>query len=501
MKEKNLPPLVAALLEKEKRKQGKKNVNLLETHISWVIVAGDFAYKIKKPVTLPFVDYSTLEARRAFCEAELVLNRRYAPELYLGLEPIGGTPRDPSFGKTPAIEWAVKMRRFDEECRMDHVCARGELTSEMLSDLARTVAAFHAKASPAPPGSRFGEPFQVLAPALGNFLELRTLLPEEHPLLADLERWTKTEFENQRKHFTDRKASGRIRECHGDLHLGNIVLLHGRVTPFDCIEFNEDLRWIDQASELAFTYEDLLDHLRPGLANWLISAWLAETGDFSALAVLPFYAVYRSLVRAKVAAIRGDAVEAHEYLAMAGRLSVRPQPTLTVTYGLSGSGKTTISSARLLEDPSANTVRIRSDVERKRLFGLTSGETSGGIIYTEDATEKTYSRLEELAETALAGGWSVIVDAAFLLQSRRNRFRSLASRMNAPFFILACEAPREELCRRLRERRNDASEATAAVLDEQMKWAEPLTEEERSLVISLEQSGGSCYRGRHESEA
>ena len=145
-------------------------------------------------------------------------------------------------------------------------------------------------------------------------------------------------------------------------------------------------------------------------------------------------------------------------------------------------------------------MRIRSDVERKRLFGLASGENSGGSIYTEDATEKTYSRLEELAETALACGWSVIVDAAFLRCAQRNRFRSLAARMNAPFFILACEAPRKELCRRLRERRNDASEATAAVLDEQMKWVEPLTEEERGLVISLEQSCGSCYRGRHENE-
>ncbi len=482
MKDKTLPPLVAALLEKERRKQGENNVNLLETHISWVIVAGEFAYKIKKPVTLPFVDYSTLDARRAFCEAEIVLNRRCAPELYLGMEPIGGTSRNPSFGKTPAIEWAVKMRRFDEECRMDHVCARGELTSEMLSDLARTVAAFHAKASPAPSGSHFGEPYQVLAPALGNFLELRTLLPQKQPLLADLERWTRKEFENQRANFTDRKASGRIRECHGDLHLGNIVLLHGKVTPFDCIEFNEDLRWIDQASEIAFTYEDLLDHLRPGLANWLISEWLAETGDFSALAVLPFYAVYRSLVRAKVAAIRGDAAEAHEYLTLAGRLSSRPQPTLTITCGLSGSGKTTLSTTRLLEDPSANTVRIRSDVERKRLFGLASRETSGGDIYTEDATEKTYSHLEELAGKALASGWSVIVDAAFLLRAQRKRFCSLAARMNAPFFILACEAPVEELYRRLRERRNDASEATAAVLDEQRKWAEPLTEEERVLA-------------------
>jgi aminoglycoside phosphotransferase family enzyme/predicted kinase len=478
-----MPTLVAALLRQARKANGPDRVDLLETHISWVLLAGDFAYKIKKPVTLPFVDYSSLKARRAFCEAELSLNRRYAPAIYLGLEPIGGTTEEPQLGTLPAIEWAVKMSRFDETCRLDHVCARGELTPELVSGLVKTMTAFHAAARPAPPESRFGEPGQVLASALENFEELRDLLPEARPALANLEEWTRREFERLQLDFAARKAAGRIRECHGDLHLGNIALIDGRATPFDCIEFNDDFRWIDQVSELAFTYEDLLDHRQPGLANWLVSEWLAATGDFTALKVLPFYAMYRAMVRAKVAAIRGDAAEARDYLDMTKRLSSRPQPILTIAFGLSGSGKTTRSSALLLADQTANTVRIRSDVERKRLFGLAAVAASGGGIYTEDATEKTYSLLAELAEGAIAAGWSAIVDAAFLRRTQREQFRQLAERLPVPFVILACEAPPEELRRRLLSRRNDASEATVAVLERQLRCVEELTPEEKRISI------------------
>ena len=480
----NLPPLIAALLNWARQEYGAKTVELLETHISWVLLAGNYAYKIKKPVVLPFVDYSSLEARRIFCEKELALNSRYAPELYLETVPIGGSIKTPRLGVRPAIEWAVEMGRFDEKWRLDHVCDRGELTPPLISDLVLTVADFHRRAAPAAPESRFGEPAQILKPALENFEELYKLLPGEKPLLTRMEEWTRREFERRRTNFENRKAAGHVRECHGDMHLGNIVLLNGRPTPFDCIEFNDDFRWIDQANELAFIYEDLIEHRKPGLANWLVSEWLAATGDFDILNVLPFYSTYRALVRAKVAAIRGDSTEAHEYLTMASHLCCRREPSLTITFGLSGSGKTTSSVARMLADQTANTVRIRSDVERKRLFGLAPEDISGGAIYTPEATDRTYSRLEELAKSALTAGWSVIVDAAFLRRTQRNRFRALTATMNLPFAILACEASPDELRRRLRARRNDASEATVEVLEHQMEWAEELTEEERICAQS-----------------
>ncbi len=444
--------------------------SVIETHISRVLLTRGFAYKLKKPVTLPFLDYGTVEQRRACCEAEVRLNRRYAPELYLGVVEIDGEP-------------AVRMRRFDEAMRLDHVCARGELAPAHLSGLARTVAAFHAAAAVAPPDSRFGTPEGVLAPAVENFDELDRLLPAEAPRLAALRRWTAAEFARREATFAARKAAGFVRECHGDLHLGNLVLLERGVVPFDAIEFNDDFRWIDVASEIAFLWMDLVDRGHPGLACWWLNEWLVWSGDFAALAVMRFYAVYRAVVRAKVAALQGKPAEAGEYLALAERLGVLPRLSLTITFGLSGSGKTTASSALLLADRDASTVRLRSDVERKRLYGFAPDAASGGTIYGLDATARTYGRLEDLARAALADGFAVIADAAFLKREERDRFRRLAADCGVPFAILACEAPADELRRRLRARTGDASEADVAVLEKQLAWAEPLTEEETGLAV------------------
>ncbi len=449
------------------------HVQVMETHISWVLLAGEFAYKLKKPVTLPFLDYGTVEKRRACCAAELHLNRRFAPELYLEVVELAGEP-------------AVKMRRFDEALRLDHVCARGALTTAQLGQLARTLVAFQATAAipPVPQGlpsvtPDFGSPPTILADALENFTELVRLLPAEHDRLGALEKWTRNEFAARQDDFAARRAAGRVRDGHGDLHLGNLVLLDGRITPFDCIEFNDSFRCIDVASEIAFTLLDLLDHDNPGLATWLLDAWLMASGDFSALVVLRFYLVYRGLVRAKVAALRGDGAEATGYLLLAQRLAVpKLTPTLTITHGPSGCGKTYASSRRLTSADFLDTVRFRSDVERKRLFGLAPEAASDGSIYTPEATRRTYARLAALAEDALQSGWSVIVDAAFLKRAERNHFHDLAARLGVPFGILAPTAPPTELARRIDMRQNDASEATVAVLEQQLHWLEPLGSDE-----------------------
>jgi hypothetical protein len=222
--------------------------------------------------------------------------------------------------------------------------------------------------------------------------------------------------------------------------------------PFDGIEFNEGFRCIDTANEIAFTMLDLLDHRRPGLASWLLDAWLVASGDFDALTVLRFYLVYRAMVRAKVAALRGqstaaaaDAQEAAGYLALAARLTVPPAPTLTITCGPSGCGKTLATNRRLASADFLTTVRMRSDVERKRLFGLAPEADSGGAIYTVEATARTYARLAELAEGAITSGWSAIVDAAFLKRAERDAFRALAEKLGVPFAILAPTAPADEL--------------------------------------------------------
>lgn len=493
-----LPALITALLDPARYPDPANRVEVVETHASWLLLAGAFAYKIKKPVVLPFLDYGTLDKRLACCEAELRLNRRFSPDLYLQVVPIAGPLEDPRIGGSgTAIEYAVRMRRFSEAGRLDRLCSRGQLNCQQLSSLAATITAFHRQAAAAAPATRFGDPEQVLAPALANFAELAKLLPDgaERMQLTGLAEWTRSEFDRLAPRFAARKGAGRVRECHGDLHLGNLVLIDGSVRLFDCIEFSEELRWIDVASEIAFTFVDLLDHARPGLANWLINEWLTCSGDHDAVPVLRFYAVYRALVRAKVAALRAtqtsdDFAHARHYLALAERLTKPPPRRLIITHGVAACGKSRASRRILLRDPAAATLRLRSDVERKRLFDLDSTARSGspldGGIYSRDGSERTYHHLYELARQFLAAGWSVIVDAAFLEQSRRNRFRALAGQAGADFFIVAPQAHPRILGARIRGRLRkgrDASEATLAVLAQQLARIEPLSADERDCLL------------------
>ncbi len=500
MTDPNLPILIQALLEPERYPAGVRQVELVQTHISWVLLAGDFAYKIKKPLKLAFLDFSTLAQRQQCCADEVRLNRRFAPDVYLDVVGIFNTAQDPRWdGSEAPIEYAVKMRRFDEAARLDRLCAQGALKPEHLSDLADVLHAFHTSAAVAPADGHFGAPEQILAPALENFQELERLGPSVTTRLNALRTWTETQFAQLAPLMHARQQTGRVRECHGDLHLGNMVLLGSGVHMFDCIEFNENLRWIDVASEIAFTYVDLLAHGQPGLACWFVNEALSRSGDYEAALLLRFYAVYRALVRAKVAAIRqqqnggeagkvdevGDAGDALAYLALAERLLVPPPTRLVITHGLSGCGKTMASDALLQDDPHAATLRLRSDVERKRLFGLAPNARSGsameGGIYAPDAHGRTYGRLREIAHMLLRAGWSVVVDATFLQHADRAAFQSLAMETGVRFQILAPQATPAQLRERIQARLasgHDASEATLEVLARQTGALEPLTPEE-----------------------
>jgi uncharacterized protein len=497
-----LPPLIQALLQPSRHRPGTETVTLVETHISWILLAGAFAYKIKKPLRLPFLDFSTLALRKQCCDDELRLNRRFAPDIYLDVVPITGEPNDPYLGGNGlAIEHAVRMRRFDDHDRLDRVCARGALTTAHLADLAGSLVAFHAAAAVAPAETRFGSPDHILAPAIDNFRDLAQLLPDARlqQRLAALRDWTVAEHQRLTPLMRERKASGQIRECHGDLHLANMVLVDGRVRMFDCLEFNEDLRWLDTANEIAFTYVDLLDHGRADLASGFVDAVLSGSGDYAAVTLLRFYAVYRALVRAKVAGIRHGQTQgvdethaARVCIAQAEQLATPVAPRLVITHGLSGCGKTVASRRWLQADPHARSLRLRSDVERKRLFGLAptqrSGSDTGTGIYTPDAHALTYQRLADLASATLQAGWSVVVDAAFLQRKERDIFRALARQHKAPFAILAPQADVALLRERILARQRagqDASEATVAVLERQLQWIEPLGDDEATLRLEL----------------
>ena len=502
------PPLFAALANPACYPHPVAGVRVLETHISWVLLTGEYAYKIKKPVNLGFLDFSTLGLRRHYCEEELRLNRRLAPELYLGLVEIRGTPQAPRVGGDgPVLEYAVRMREFPQASLASRVLARGAFDAPEVDALAGVIAEFHARAPLARAHESFGTPEAVLSAALQNFDQMLPLAkdaPDDRALRA-LRRWTEREFASRRGAFATRKQLGFVRECHGDLHLGNIVMLDGRPVPFDCIEFNDNLRWIDVMNEAAFLAMDLEDRGRGDLRWRFLNRYLEATGDYAGLAVLPFYLVYRALVRAKVHLLRSRqpglrrtekarlARAFQDYLRLAGRLAAPQRVALILAHGPSGSGKTTLTQP-LVEALGA--VRMRSDLERKRLHGLaplsSSGSGVAGGIYTVEATAALYRRLGELAQDALRAGFSVVVDAAFLGRPERDAFRAIAEGLDAPFLILDFHAPQEVLHARVAERlarADDASEAGFAVLERQLATREPLTPAEMAAAYAVDATG------------
>ena len=503
----DVPPLIAALMDPSRYPHPVDRVELMQTHGAWVLLAGDRAYKIKKPVALPFMDFSTLDKRRTACEAELRVNSRFAPadpasRIYLCAQAITGTPTHPVIGGDPsqAIDWAVQMRRFPEADRLDHVADRGELTPGMMQALARHLAGFQASAAVAGPDSPWGTPDDVAAFARDNLASLRLTVTDDTDLrLVDsLSHWTEAHIGQLTPLLQQRRTDGRVREGHGDLHLANLVRMGDEVIPFDAIEFNDALRWIDVASDIAFTWMDLRHIGQGGLANVLLSEWLDASSDVHAPALLPFFAVYRALVRAKVAGIRSgqpgaDAAaaldEVRAYLRLAQAMARPPAPQLLITHGLSGSGKTW-ASTRWLAGQSAPAIRLRSDVERKRLHGLAALAASGSALnsglYSPQAHGDTYASLRTRAAGLLAQGWSVVVDAAFLRRHERETFAALAAERGVAFHILACEAAPQVLRERIRARQaagGDASEATLAVLEQQFGWVEPLSDAERQCAV------------------
>jgi len=499
------PAFIHAFFDPSAYPHPVQDVELIETHISWVLLAGEFAYKIKKPVDFGFLDFSTLDKRRYYCEEELRLNRRLAPSIYLEVLPITGAPDRPLLGGDGLpFEYALKMRRFPQEIRLDHLLNSGELGPAHIDLLAKSLALFHLALPCAPLASPYGSPDSVLQPMEENFAQIRPLLPEraDQERLENLRLWSDQEAIRLRVELAERKQNGLIRECHGDLHLGNIVLLEGKPVPFDCIEFNDNLRWIDIVSDLAFTVMDLLDRKRPDFAQRLLNGWLEHTGDYQGLRLLRLYQVYRAMVRAKVAALRAaqaghDAAslaamwqEYRDYISLAEQLSRPSTPQLLITCGLSGSGKTTLTQPMVEQ---GGVIRLRSDIERKRLFGLhaldKSGSAVNGGIYTTEASQRTYERLLELSGQVVEAGYPVIVDATFLRRSQREAFHALATHLNVPFAILDFQAAEETLRERIRRRQaadNDASEADLAVLEKQLANRELLAAPERAYAITVD---------------
>jgi aminoglycoside phosphotransferase family enzyme/predicted kinase len=510
--------LVAAM-----RRRLGADVEVIETHISTVLLWGDEALKLKKPVDFGFLDFSTLALRRHFCEEELRLNRRYAPHLYLGVAPISGSPDDPVLdGKGEAFEYAVRMRRFDQSALLDRVAREGRLTERHIDSLAHELAAFHAGADVAA-DPQYGGREHVTKPVEKNFRVLAgcELPQDERRCVEHVKQWSDaTAGRLAVSILAQRQREGAIRECHGDLHLGNMLLetrsgSHGenvgeKVTFFDGIEFNPGLRWSDVMSDIAFTVMDLLHHGRADLGYRLLDGYLARTGDYGGLAVLPYYVAYRAMVRAKVAGLRSAQVETDserdaairsviEHVRLADRVTRGPTPWLILTHGVSGSGKS-MGAAALVTHIGA--VRLRSDVERKRLGGIEATARSGspidGGLYSPEMTEATYDRLAEHAAIGLEAGYHMIVDAANLRRAQRERFVNLAAQLKLPYLILDFHAPDDALRERLAARLQagaDPSEADAAVLEHQLATRQPLGPDEALHALRIDTTQADWTRG------
>jgi aminoglycoside phosphotransferase family enzyme len=484
-----------------------KQVELVETHISRVFLTGQYAYKLKKPVDFGFLNFTTLEKRLYYCQEELRLNRRFAPQIYLDVLPVYELQGRYVLGadnlhenlheneqQGEIVDYVIKMNQFDQDCLLSHRLMLAQIDTHHIEKLGIQVARFHRSINENKPVHT-----QILEPIEENFTVLKSLLTEasEQEFLAVLHDRMLQMYHKVADALAARKQQGFIRECHGDLHLENIALIDDQLVLFDGIEFNDAFRWIDTMSDCAFLIMDLEDHGYPVFASHFLNCYLSETGDYQGLAVLPLYQLYRATVRAKVAALNMQNLDEHSkagqqnsvslkgYLKLAEQYTHSHQAVLIITHGISGSGKSWLSSQ--IADH-INGILLRSDVERKRLFA-----ESGEFLYTQAITDKTYQYLLDTSAQILKAGYSVIVDATFLDPNWRQKFAETAKRQGHDFYILDCRADPSIIRDRLERRHLDdknVSDADLAIMQKQLDQYQTITSEERvhTIVVDTGQS-------------
>lgn len=518
----NQNKIIDAFLNPEFYDHSVDHIELIETHISWVFLTGRFAYKIKKPVDFGFLDFTHLEQRKFYCQQELILNSRFAPQIYLEVLPITQSDNNLSLsGQGEIIDYAVKMVQFDHNCLLDKLLKKHQVELYHIDDLSDVVADFHEKINIAGSDAAFGSTPEVIKPVEENFSILNKILLEtlsdtpvnnnEQKMLASLHSQMMSMYHSISSQLLTRKKEGHIRECHGDLHLGNITLLEDKILLFDGIEFNDSFRWIDTMSDFAFLIMDLQDHKQTIFANHLLNRYLLKTGDYSGLTVLKFYLLYRATVRAKVAALRlqqqtvesiayeNSVDELRNYLELAKSYvpssSQKEKVFLAISFGISGCGKSWVCS-QLVDQLGA--IQLSSDIERKRLFSKVIDE-----LYSDSTTDKTYTHLMKLSEFVINAGYSVIVDATFLDKKWRQKFRLIAEKQQIHFHILSCYAGQKTIKQRLRLRQDEIgqiSDADISVMESQLKKWTVLTSMRKNMRFLLIQSNHWIVRQlRHNS--
>jgi aminoglycoside phosphotransferase family enzyme/predicted kinase len=497
-----VPPLIQQMLQPGFYPHGvTEPVHLIQTHASFVLLTGDYTYKIKKPVNFGFLDYSTLAKRQHFCTQELLMNQRTAPEIYLEVLPIIQTGDSFQLGSNlPAItsaeiavEYVLKMREFPQDSLLLSLLERGLLTEQLMADLGREVANFHSTAISNSYIRRFGEVSQIRTAIDNNYLISEKYIggPQTQTQYQETKDYTDAFFANNPELFNRRIANNKIRECHGDLHLRNIALWQDKILLFDCIEFNEQFRFVDVMYDVAFTVMDLESRGRRDLGNAFLNTYIEQTGDWEGLQLLPLYLSRQAYVRAKVTSLMLDdpaistaqkaeiSQTAAHYYKLAWQYTKPRRGKLTLMSGLSGSGKST--AARYLARRTG-AIHIRSDAVRKHLGGIPLNERGGEDLYSDEMTAQTYGRLLELGIILADRGWDVILDAKFDRQNLRTDAINQAQSHGLPLQIIYCTAPIEVLRERLQQRRGDIADATAELLSSQQAAFQPFTELEQISV-------------------
>jgi uncharacterized protein len=474
--------VVAFLRDPASYDAGVERVEILETHVSLVFLAGERAYKLKRAVKLPYLDFSTVERRRQACEAELALNRRTAPSLYLEIGRLArhaeGGVRFSSEGE--ALDWVVVMRRFDQGLLFDALARRGELEGSLIDRLADHIARFHAGAEPRPDQGGIAALAEVAETNRGVLAAAPGAGFAAGSIDAVFAGWIGA-LAAAREPLEARRRAGKVRRCHGDLHLRNICLLDGEPTLFDCLEFSDVLASIDILYDLAFLLMDLVHRELGGLANRLMNRYLDRTGEDDGLAAMPLFLSLRAGIRAHVsatapahaadpAAACAMAEEARRYLALARRALDPAAPRLVAIGGLSGSGKSTLAAA-LAPDfaPYPGARLLQSDPTRKLLLGVDPETRLPADAYTPEINRRVYGALRRKAAAALAAGYSAIVDAVALRPAERAALARTARAAGVPFTGLWLDAAPGAMAERVKARRHGASDATAAVLEGQLR--------------------------------
>jgi aminoglycoside phosphotransferase family enzyme/predicted kinase len=473
-------------------------IELMQTHVSYVVLTGEHVYKLKKHVNFGFLDYSTLEKRKHFCEEEIRLNQEMAAEIYEEVLPITAVDGKLQLGgEGEPVEYALKMHQFPQEALLSERYKEGKLPIERMEELGHVVADFHRNTATNDYICSFGEIPKIRAAFDENYEQTQNYIgvAQTQEQFDETQAFTNRFFTERAELFTRRREEDKIRECHGDLHLRNICIWNDKLLLFDRIEFNEPFRFVDTIYDVAFLVMDLDARGSRDFGNAFLNTYMEQTGDWEGLQLLPLYLSRQAYVRAKVTSfllddpeipetVKQEAVDsATDYYRLAWEYTQKGEGKIMMMSGLSGSGKTTIAKeiARKL-----GAIHLRSDAVRKHLAGIGVNQKGDDSLYSPEMNEKTYNRLLELGVMLAAQGFSVILDAKYDRQGLRQKVMNQGGKQNIPVQILHCDAPMAVLRDRVSGRTGDISDATPDLLAQQQAQAEDFTEAEKAHVVSID---------------